>query len=234
MWKSILTWFGTTRTLVSDNGLQFAENPFRGWCADREIHQRFTSVAHPQANGQTEVSNKTIVNGIKKQLGKAKGNWVEDLPSVLWSYRTTPRTGTQETPFNLVYGTEAVLPPELMVTSLRVANFTPEQTDTDLQQNLDLMEEKREASLLRKAILKHKTEKYYNQRIKGRALKINDWVLRKNEVSHVEPQGKLGPTWEGPYKVVKAHRNGSYVSETMEGKVIPRTWNIQNLRKFHL
>ncbi|KAI3708070.1 hypothetical protein L2E82_37104 [Cichorium intybus] len=109
MWKSILTRFGTPRTL---------------------------------ANGQTEVSNKIIVNGQKKRLGKAKGNWVEELPSVLWSYRTTPITGTQETPFSLVYGAEAILPPELMLTSLRIANFSPEQTDADLRQNLDLLEEK--------------------------------------------------------------------------------------------
>ena len=112
VWKNIMTRFRTPKILISDNGLQFVENPFRYWCTAKGISQRFTSVAHPQANGQTEVSNRTIVNGIKKRLGKAKGNWAEEIPMVLWSYRTTPRKSTRETPFSLTYGTEAMLPME--------------------------------------------------------------------------------------------------------------------------
>ncbi|KAI3739893.1 hypothetical protein L2E82_30305 [Cichorium intybus] len=233
MWTNILTRFGTPRVLISDNGLQFAENPFRGWCEERQIRQQFTSVAHPQANGQTEVTNHTMVNGIKKRLGKAKGNWVEELPSVLWSYRVTPRTSTQETPFSLVYGSEAMLPPELSITSLRVSAFSTEKTEEDLRHNLDLLEERRELASVRQARYKSNTERYYNRRVKGRAFKVGDLVLRKNEVSHAQPRGKLGPTWEGPYKVVEAHQNGAYVLETMEGNPIPRTWNIQHLKKFH-
>ncbi|XP_023768988.1 uncharacterized protein LOC111917544 [Lactuca sativa] len=74
VWKNIMTRFVTPKVLIGNNGLQFVENPFREWCTAKGISQRFTSVAHPQANGQTEVSNRTIVNGIKKRLGKAKGN----------------------------------------------------------------------------------------------------------------------------------------------------------------
>lgn len=55
-------------------------------------------IAHPQINGQTEASNRMLVNGIKMFLGKAKGNWVEELPGVLWPYRTTPRTSTKKLP----------------------------------------------------------------------------------------------------------------------------------------
>lgn len=65
--------FGTPRVLVSDNGLQFAENPFWSWCVEKGIEQLFTSVVHPLDNGQSEVSSRTLVNGIKKCLGKAKG-----------------------------------------------------------------------------------------------------------------------------------------------------------------
>ena len=51
LWKNIMTRFGTPKMLVSDNGLQFAENPFKEWRASKGINQRFTSVAHPQTNG---------------------------------------------------------------------------------------------------------------------------------------------------------------------------------------
>ena len=58
-------------------------------------------------------------------------------------------------------------------------------------------------------------------------------MLRKNKAIRAQPQGKLGPVWEGPYRVVEANQNGAYALETMEGREIPRTWNARNLRKFY-
>ncbi|XP_073300524.1 uncharacterized protein [Primulina huaijiensis] len=84
-----------------------------------KIQQVFTYVAYPQSNGQVEVNNRTLVQGLKVRLGNAKVNWVDELPSVLWAYRTTPRQGTKETPFSLVYGNEAVLPAEIGLESAR-------------------------------------------------------------------------------------------------------------------
>ncbi|GJU07443.1 reverse transcriptase domain-containing protein [Tanacetum coccineum] len=74
------------------------------------IKQQFTSVAHPQANGQTEVTNRTLIQGLKTRLGKSKGQWVEELSNVLWAYRTTAKAGNNCTPYSLVYGSDAVLP----------------------------------------------------------------------------------------------------------------------------
>ncbi|GKA97102.1 reverse transcriptase domain-containing protein [Tanacetum coccineum] len=72
--------------IVSDNRKQFSNNPFREWCEELQIKQTFTSVAHPQANGQTEVTNRTMLQGLKARLKKAKGKWVEELPNILWAY----------------------------------------------------------------------------------------------------------------------------------------------------
>ncbi|KAL0433687.1 UNVERIFIED_CONTAM: hypothetical protein Slati_2703000 [Sesamum latifolium] len=74
------------------------------WCQGLRIRQRFTTVAHPQANVQVEVTNRILVQGIKRRLERVGGNWAEELTSVLWAYRTTPRGSTGETPFSLVYG----------------------------------------------------------------------------------------------------------------------------------
>jgi hypothetical protein len=67
------------------------------------IKLKFVSVAHPKTNGQVEKANGLICNGIKKRLlaplEKAKHAWVDELPFVLWSLRTTPNAATQETPF---------------------------------------------------------------------------------------------------------------------------------------
>ena len=87
------------------------------------IKNQFSSLGHPQANGQMEVTNRTLLKIIKTKLDDAKGAWPEELPNVLWAYRTTARTPTGETPFKLTYGTEAVIPVEVGVTSTRRVAF---------------------------------------------------------------------------------------------------------------
>ncbi|KAL2237087.1 UNVERIFIED_CONTAM: hypothetical protein Sindi_0900400 [Sesamum indicum] len=113
LWKNIICRFGIPRALISDNGTQFSGNKLKDWCKGFAIKQFFKSVSNPQANGQTEVTNRTILQHLKTRLENAKGAWVDELPSVLWAYRTTPRTPTGESPFNLTYETDAVVPPEI-------------------------------------------------------------------------------------------------------------------------
>ncbi|KAL0394717.1 UNVERIFIED_CONTAM: hypothetical protein Slati_4437900 [Sesamum latifolium] len=97
IWKNIVCHFGVPREIISDNGRQFQGRRIHEWCQGLHIKQRFTSVAHPQSNGQVEVTNRILVQGIKRRLERVGGNWTEELTSVLWAYRTTPR-GSQGKP----------------------------------------------------------------------------------------------------------------------------------------
>ena len=97
---------------ISDNGVQFDSKAFRKYCGDMGIINRYSTPAYPQGNGQAEAVNKVIVSGLKKRLDDAKGRWVEELPHVLWTYRTMPRRSIGETPFSMTYGAEAVIPLE--------------------------------------------------------------------------------------------------------------------------
>ncbi|XP_071732748.1 uncharacterized protein [Rutidosis leptorrhynchoides] len=147
-----------------------------------------------------------------------------------WSYGLTephPKGVTEKPPYSLVYGTEAVLPAEIQVLTNRTANL--EENEENLRLNLDLMEERREAALIREAAYKKMIEKYYNKRVKPLVYKVGDYVLRLISTKKVEYEGKMGPTWEGPYIISEAFGNGSYKLETTEGKQIPRTWNGVNL-----
>ena len=81
---------------------------------------------------------------IKTKLDDAKGAWPEELPNVLWAYRTIARTPTGETPFRLSYGTEVVILVEVGVTSTRQAAFSEEGSDEELRVNLDCLDEVRE------------------------------------------------------------------------------------------
>ncbi len=73
IWKSIICRFGLPRILISDNGRQFDNARFREFCSEFGIDHRFTSVAHPQTNGETEVTNRTILQGLKARLDQSKG-----------------------------------------------------------------------------------------------------------------------------------------------------------------
>ncbi|XP_075085101.1 uncharacterized protein LOC142168332 [Nicotiana tabacum] len=115
-------------------------------------------------NGQAESTNKIIINNLKKRLEKSKGNWPEEFPGVLWAYRTTTKTAMGETPFSLVYGSEALIPVEIGEPSTRFTLATEESNDEELRTNLDLLEQRREAALIRMEAQKQIIERYYNRK----------------------------------------------------------------------
>lgn len=150
-----------------------------------------------------EVTNQTLLKIIKSRLVGVKGAWPKELPGVLWAYRTTARTPTGETPFNLTYGTEAVILVKVGLTSIKRYFFDDEGNNDQLRLNLDYVDEVREQASQRMAKYHQKMARYYNQRVKLKRFSIGDLVLRKVTPATKDPaQGKLDPTWEGPYKVI--------------------------------
>ena len=92
IWEFIICRFGLPMTIISDNGTQFADAHLQEWLAELHIQQIFTSVAHPQGNGQVERANRSILEGIKTRLGTKGHGWVDELPHVLWAHRTLTKT----------------------------------------------------------------------------------------------------------------------------------------------
>ena len=88
------------------------------------------------------------MSGLKKRLDDAKGRWVEELPHVLWTYRTTPRRSTGETPFSMSYEAEAVISIETSFPTLRTQSFNPNDNDKLLERSLDLIKERRESAMV--------------------------------------------------------------------------------------
>ena len=99
VWRNIVYRYRIPRVLVSDNGKQFDNDSFKDFCLQLRIKNQYSLLAYPQANGQVEVTNRSLLKIIKTRLKGAKGIWPEELPSVLWAYRTTTRTLTGETSF---------------------------------------------------------------------------------------------------------------------------------------
>ncbi|XP_071688426.1 uncharacterized protein [Rutidosis leptorrhynchoides] len=138
-------------------------------------------------------TNRDIVVGIRARLDTYRKGWADELPQVLWTFRTTPKGSNRETPFSLVYSSEAVIPAKIAVPTQRVMEFNDESNVINLKENLDLLEERRDIAAIREASNKQKISKYYNQRVRERTFRPDDFVWRNKNTSRVEDTGKLGP-----------------------------------------
>ncbi|KAL5567021.1 hypothetical protein UlMin_030185 [Ulmus minor] len=214
--------------------LAFISFDFQDFCKDWGIQLSFSTPRYPQANGQAESTNKTVINIIKRRLEKAKGLWADELPGVLWAYRTTAKTSTGETPFALAYGTEAVIPVECGIPSARYMWLDEDSNTELLNHSLDAIDELRDKAHLRTALYQQKVAQHYNKNIRVRTFKTGDWVLRRVFQNTKEAgAGKLGPNWEGPYKITKIVGHGAYKLQARDGRDIHNSWNATHLKLYH-
>lgn len=142
-----------------------------------KIRHKMSSPYHPQANGQVEVTNREIEEILTKTVQLHKKDWSSRLPEAVWAYRTTWKTTTGFTPFELLYGKTTMLPIEFQHKTLR----------TTLQLNIDISEAQKECLLqlsaldeIRKASLQHteaiqqQRKKWYDHHIRTKQFSVGD------------------------------------------------------------
>ena len=174
------------------------------------------------------------MNGLKKRLDNAKRKWVEELPHVLWTYRTTPRRSPGKIPFSMTYGAEAVIPLETGFPTLRTSTFTSDGNDELLKKSLDLIEERRKNAMVQLTYYQHKLKQGYDTNVKLRSLTPEDLVLRKVLGTTKNPAwGKLGPNWEGSYRITSMAGICAYYLEDLDEKTVLHPWNVNNLNMYY-
>ena len=166
VWKHNICRYGIPRVLVSDNRKQFDNSAFKDICLELGIKNNYSSPAHPQANGQVEVTNRSLLKIIKTRLKGAKGIWPNELPSVLWAYRKTARTSMGETSFQLAYGSEAVIPKKVGLTSYKMENYDKSKNDEAIRLQLNLVDEVQATAEQRLAWYQNLMAKHYNSKIR--------------------------------------------------------------------
>ena len=130
---------------------------------------------------------------IKTQLEGVKGIWPNELPSILWAYRTTTRTPTGETSFRLAYGTDVVIPAEVGLTSYQVENYNESKNEEALRLQLDLVDKVRATAEQRLAQYQNLMAKHYNSNVRHKDFQVGNLVLQKVMGAAKDPsQGKLG------------------------------------------
>ena len=104
--RSLVCRFGVPNRIITDNGSQFISGAFKAYCGSLGTQICYASVAHPRSNGQAERANAEVLKGLKTRSFnrlKASGkHWIDELPSVLWSIRTTPTKPTARTRYPIL------------------------------------------------------------------------------------------------------------------------------------
>ena len=134
----------------------------------------------------------------------------------------------------MTYRAKAVIPLEANFPTLRISSFTPNSNDDLLGESLDLVEERRERAMIHLAYYHQKLKRGYDTNVKLRPLATGDLVLRKVVGAAKDPTwGKLGPNWEGPFRITSVVGICTYYLEDLDEKVIPRPWNVNNLKRYY-
>ena len=156
---------------------------------------------------------------------------MKELPSVVWSLRTTPSRATGFIPFFLVYGAEAILPTDLEYGSPRTRAYADQSNEASREDSLDQLEEARDMALLHSARYQQSLRCYHARGVWSRDLQVGDLVLRLRQ--DARGRHKLTPPWEGPFVIAKVLKPGTYKLANNQGEVYNNAWNIQQLRRFY-
>ena len=163
------------------------------FCQELKIKNLYSTPRYPQSNGQEEASNKTLLTALKKRLDLAKGKWVDELPGVLWAYRTAARRPTGISLFALTYGMEAIVPIEIGMPTLRID--LPKQPNAEtVIKDLDMANELLEVAVVQIASYNNRLANLNNRRVKPHMFQLGDLVLRKVFENTTDPSvGKFQP-----------------------------------------
>jgi hypothetical protein len=207
--------------IITDLGSNFNNHQFWEYYKNIGIDVRYVSVAHPRANGQVERANGMVLDALKKQLHDAAnikgGKWIKELPNVLWGLHTQPSKPTGKSPYFLVYGSEAILPADVMWDSLAVEQYDEGISEDSRRVDIDGLEEARCAALVQSARYLERIRRYHDRNVKERSFNVGDLVLRR--IQNMEGLHKLSSPWEGPFTVAKVTGPGS-ASRRLKAKTL--------------
>jgi hypothetical protein len=227
--------YGLPHRIITNLGSNFNNHQFWEYCENSGIDVRYSSVAHPRANRQVERANGMVLDALKKRLHDAAntkgGKWIKELPNALWGLHTQPSNPTGQSPYFLVYGSEAILRADIMWDSPAVEQYDEGIAEDSRRVNIGGLEEARCAALVQSARYLEGIRRYHDRNVKERSFNVGDLVLRS--IENTERLHKLISPWEGPLTVARVTGPGSYHLQTLEGDNISNSWNVDQLYRFY-
>jgi hypothetical protein len=149
---------------------------------------------------------------------------------VVWSHNTVVSRSTSFTPFKLLFDDEAITLEEARTGSIRTTASAEDETDSQITK--DTIEGTRLQAIEHINKYQAETIKWRDRKVRLKNIKPGHLVLRR--IANPDTMGKLQLKWEGPFLVVSSSRHGSYRLKDMDGNDIPRSWNVDELRRYYV
>ena len=169
---------------------------------------------------------------MKLIFNQPRGKWPDQLIKVVWSHNTTISRSTGFTPFKLLFGDEAITPEEAKTGSIRVVASAESDPEADHSVEKDSIEGIRLQAVENINKYQAETIKWRDRKVRLKNIEPGHLVLRR--VANPDTVGKLQLKWEGPFLVVSSSRPGSYRLKDMDDNDIPRSWNVDELRRYYV
>jgi hypothetical protein len=189
--------YGLPHRIITDLGSNFNNHQFWDYCENSGIDVRYVSVAHPRANGQVECANRMVLDALKKWLhdtaNSKGGKWIKELLNALWGLRTQPSKPTGQSPYFLVYDSEAILPADVIWDSPAVEHYDKGVSEDSRRVDIDGLEEARCAALVQSARYLEGIRCYHDRNVKERTLEISSSVTTRTQKDYTSsaPPGKV-------------------------------------------
>ncbi|MCO5549982.1 hypothetical protein L7F22_003459 [Adiantum nelumboides] len=217
LYKFVIVRYGLPIEIVSDRGTHFTKEVIENLLDEFMVIHKKSAPYHPQANGQAEPTNKTLCTVLTKIVSDSRTDWDTKLHSALWAYRVAYKPKLHTTPFNLVFGLNAILPIEFLLPTLRIAKQL-EWTRHEIFEWLNELERLGETRLKTVAALmtlKRRQKEFFDMHVKPKKINIGDYVLIYTLKQHAKKLKKQGM---GPFVLVKdISSSGAIKVATLEG-----------------
>ena len=225
IFDDIICRHGCPQKMLSDRGSHFNNQVVKILMDKFKIKHGFSTPYHPKTNGLVERFNKTLCESLAK-LAQNNNQWDENIPSVLFAYRTRKQDSSKMKPFYLTYGRNERLPID-----------TNEPNGNMVQRINHLINEfpneRHIANSNIKKAQEHQKEYHDKKYKKKQDFKIGDKVLYYNAAKEKQWSGKLDPKWKGPYYIHEVMLNGSYKLKELNGIILKTPVNGEWLKKYN-
>ncbi|KAJ9556755.1 hypothetical protein OSB04_011369 [Centaurea solstitialis] len=193
--KSLVCRYGCPKAIISDRGTHFANYLLEKTLKRYEVHHRFSTAYHPQANGQAENTNMALKRILEKTVDNNPKIWSQKLEDALWAYRTAYKTPIGSTPYRMIYGKACHLPFEFeykALWALKKLHLDDITSGRERLISLHELEELRSLAYENSKIYKEQRKKWHDAHLKEVK------VFKEGDKSR----------WIGPYVILKAYPSG--------------------------
>jgi hypothetical protein len=218
--------------IITNLGKAFTGLVFWDFCQDKLIDVYYSSVAHPQCNGQVERANGMVLQALKDCIYDNASNyatrWLAELPHVIRSLRTQVSPATGISPFFLVYGSEAILPTDVTFRASRIQFYEEGEAEQTRHIDLDSLEEQRLTAVMRQARQDQQLRRYHDRNVRETSFNVGDLVLKR--IQKTDGMHKLSAPWEGPFIVTEVISPSTYRLQWGDRQGVPNPWDVEHLQ----